>query len=146
MIVNQWVRSAINELRAKAAINAGTAMNVTTAASAIQIEALAATQANTPFPASPMGAAGNWGSFTVTMGQTAFGTGESATLDVRKNGVSILTAPIVLNAASGSAVVLNETSDIATKGYLAGDEMTLNVTYVAGGTPNHPDFRVNLSP
>lgn len=53
------------------------------------------------------------------------------TVDVKKNGVSILTAPFTINAAAGVADVAGS---VATPSLVAGDKLTVVVTLTGGGT------------
>ena len=72
----------------------------------------------------------------------AFGAGESLTVDVLVNGVSILAAPYVLDAtqAPKTQIKLPISAAFITVGKVlnAGDRIQVNRTYVAGGAPTAP--------
>jgi hypothetical protein len=59
--------------------------------------------------------------------------------------VPILTAPILLNAATALvATNVSYLADLAVTSIAIGDELVVSGTYVAGGAPNHPNFSINL--
>lgn len=78
------------------------------------------------------------------------GTGESLTLDVLVNGVSILTAPVVVNAAlqavPGKLIPLMKYHDRTKSALHVGDVVTVSRTYVAGGGPAGVTSLVVLEP
>lgn len=65
---------------------------------------------------------------------TGAAAGESTTCDVQINGVSALTAAVVLDDAAGVGYVAGAV-DVAANTFTAGDVITVVKTYVAGGAP-----------
>lgn len=65
---------------------------------------------------------------------TAAAAAESMSIDVKINGVSCLTAPLVLDDTSGTDVQDGVLDDSAVQ-LAAGDKVTIERTYVAGGAP-----------
>lgn len=59
--------------------------------------------------------------------------GESLTIDVQKNGVSVLTAPLVFDSTAGGKQ--KKFTPNANNPWKAGDLLTVIRTYVAGGGP-----------
>lgn len=62
------------------------------------------------------------------------GVGESLTVDIQKNGVSILTAPLVLDNTLPGKTLRNLPVQPGTR-FAVGDVVTFIRTYVAGGAP-----------
>jgi hypothetical protein len=106
---------------------------------------LSAPLANQPFTNSPVLKTSTIKSAQIVIGQLPFAAGESATVNILKNGVSILTAPVVLNSTLPAGDVLNILSDVANLALAAGSDLTYNVNYVAGSTPNHPNILISLT-
>jgi len=66
---------------------------------------------------------------------TLSGAGESMTIDVQKNGSSILTATTAFTAAGASGKVVPLLLDKDKKSFAKGDVFTCIRAYTAGGTP-----------
>jgi hypothetical protein len=70
----------------------------------------------------------------ITVAGAAWAGGGQATVDVKKNGTSILSGVVTLNGSSVALAVT--TATIATTTYVAGDVFEVVVAYTAGtGTP-----------
>ena len=74
----------------------------------------------------------------------AFAAGESATVNVKKNGVSILTAPILLDSTVAFKQLIDKTVSVATLPVAVGDQFTADAVYVPGATPANPTFSIEL--
>jgi hypothetical protein len=61
--------------------------------------------------------------------------GESLTVDIQKNGVTILTTPLVVDSTVGAGVKQKSFSLAASQTFKPGDIVTVIRTYVAGGGP-----------
>lgn len=66
---------------------------------------------------------------------TACGAGESMTVDLLKNGVSVLTAVLTIDATTDTLNQIPLPIDPALASFLAGDVFTTTRDYTAGGTP-----------
>lgn len=81
---------------------------------------------------------GQIGDAFVQAGTICAGAGESMSFDLQKNGVSILSAPIVLETATHLAAVLYEILSLiatANRSFVKGDVFTTVLDYTAGGGP-----------
>lgn len=67
--------------------------------------------------------------------ETAAAAAESETIDILKNGVSVLTAVITLDDAAADAVVSGALKTDGTATLAVGDKVTIARVYVAGGAP-----------
>lgn len=65
---------------------------------------------------------------------TAAATGESAVLQFKKNGSSISGATLTYNSSSSPDTLIN-VPNLAGVALVAGDQLTYDITYTAGGTP-----------
>ena len=114
----------------------------------LQILGITQTFAQIEMPNSPASLAGTIRELHIVMGQTAWATGESVSITIAKKAspnVPILTAPILLNAATALvATNVSYLADLAVTTIAVGDELVVSGTYVAGGAPNHPNFSINL--
>lgn len=81
--------------------------------------------------------------------QNVLASGESVSVDVLKNGVTVLTAPVVINAAlmgGKKYVPLFKFVDKAKLALREGDLITITRTYTAGGTPVGGASAIYLEP
>ena len=77
---------------------------------------------------------------------SAAAVGESMTIDLQVDGVSILTAPFVFNITKASDTQLELPIDPALKHLAVGGRVTVDRTYVAGGGPTMVATSVVVEP
>jgi hypothetical protein len=105
--------------------------------------AIAATAAGVALTnACPVKIAGPVQKIYVVVGHALFAAGEHVSIDVKKNGVSILTAPIVVDNTFAAGASDQSADVLANAAVAAGDKLSADFTYTAGGGPNHPDVAV----
>lgn len=112
---------------------------------AVEFVAIAATSLATAMTgAVPARRPGVIQSLRITMGQTACAAGESVVLNVKNNGVTILTGAITVDGTVTVKQMINDTALISLPTIAVGDQLTCDATYVPGATPAHPTLSVEL--
>lgn len=88
--------------------------------------------------------AGTMYSVYVAMGSTAFAAGESVALTVKKNGVSILSAPVSLTSATPAGAIVDCTAQLTSLGIAVNlsDSFTVDHVYTPGSSPAYPSYSV----